>query len=240
MHDLAVLKHLIRHRLPDTSPVGLLKTFPGSILLFSVVVSCGLSTRHLSVEQYRPILNRFGLDYDITQKSHVLHIFTPLFIQPSPGIGWKMVCMIAFSCVMCELLAGSKRMIVTFFLSDWSATILTSSVLALMSHFNIERATDAIHITDAGTSAAAVGALAAAAALLLPPRVACFAYGLVIIATFTLMDVEEFGPAVVHLSAIIVGGALGRFAWRPYVYPAIHRHLTLPFAKALRPFAHDG
>lgn len=144
MHDLAILGNLLRRRLPDTSPVGLLKTFPGSILLFSVVVSCGLSTRHLSIDQYRPVLNTFGLDYDITKDSHLLHIFTPLFIQPSPGIGWKMVCMIAFSCVMCELLAGSKRMIATFFLSDWCATILTSAILGGLSHFNVERATDAI------------------------------------------------------------------------------------------------
>ena len=227
MNDFRILAQLIHQRVPDTSFTGLLRRFPTSILLASTITLIGIGTSHLTEAQYKPVLHKFGLDYEIIQDGHFWHLMTPLFIQPSPGIGWKMVLLVVCACVSLELLAGSVRLIVTFFVSDWSSTVLTSLVLAGLSRLDIARATEAIHITDAGTSAAAVGALAAALTLLLPPRLAGIAYGamLLVVVTVATINVDEFGPSVVHIVAILVGGAIGRYLWRPQLYPAIrHGH----------------
>ncbi|MGI8483219.1 MAG: hypothetical protein ACR2OU_03020 [Thermomicrobiales bacterium] len=227
MNDFRILAHLIRQHVPDTSLPGLLRRFPASIILASTITFIGIATSPLSKSQYEPILNRFGLDYDIISDTHFWHIMTPLFIQPSPGIGWKMVVLVVSACVALELLAGSVRLIVTFFVSDWASTVITSAVLAVLSRLGVYRATEAIHITDAGTSAAAVGALAAALTLLLPPRLAGIAYGILFAAVITdaTINANDFGPAVVHIVAILVGGALGRYLWRPQLYHAIrHGH----------------
>ncbi len=223
MNDVRFFAHLIRRRLPDTSLPGLLRTFPASILLVSVIVLCGLMTWGQSITQYRPVLKTFGLDYEIISDARIWHLVTPLFIQPAPGIGWKMILLVVVACTSCELLAGGVRLIVTFFLSDWCASILTSFVLSILSRLDFARATDAIHITDAGTSAAAVGSLAAAITLILPPRLAAFSFVGLVIATVAIMDVDEFGPAVVHIAAICVGGAIGRWLWRPQIYTMARR-----------------
>lgn len=227
MNDFRTLAHLLHRRVPDTSLRGLLRTFPASILLASTITLCGLATRHLTEAQYQPVLQKFGLDYEIIQDARFWHILTPLFIQPSPGIGWKMIVLVVGACVSLELLAGSVRLVVTFFVSDWCSTVLTSAALAVLSRLDIDRATQAIHITDAGTSAAALGSLAAALTLLLPPRLAAIAYGglSLIVVIVVANNLDEFGPAVVHIVALLFGGAIGQFLWRPQLYPAIrHGH----------------
>jgi len=222
MNDVRILAHLLRRRLGDTSPRGFLRTFPATILLVSMIVLCGLATWGLSTRQYRPVLDRFGLDYDLISDEHIWDLLTPLFIQPHPGIGWRMVLLVIVACASCELLAGSVPLLVTFFVTDWCATLLTSLALTGLSALGVERATVAMHIVDAGTSAAALGALAAAATLLRPSRLTVLTYGLLlgIVLVVAAMTIDEFGPAVVHVMAVLVGGGLGWLLWGPRLYPA--------------------
>ena len=100
MNDFRTLAHFLHRRVPDTSLRGLLRTFPASILLASTITLCGLATRHLTEAQYQPVLQKFGLDYEIIQDARFWHILTPLFIQPSPGIGWKMIVLVVGACAM--------------------------------------------------------------------------------------------------------------------------------------------
>ena len=222
MNDVRILLHLLRQRLAAPSPHGLLRTFPATILLVSLIVLCGLATWGETSSAYRPLLDRFGLDYDLTSDEHVWDMLTPVFIQPHPGIGWRMVLLVIVACASCELLAGSVPLLVTFFVADWCATLLTSLAMAGLSAIGVERATVAMHIVDAGTSAAALGALAAAATLLRPSRLAVLTYGLLlgIVLVVAAMTIDEFGPAVVHVMAVLVGGGLGWLLWGPRLYPA--------------------
>ena len=156
MNDFRILAHFINDASPTFPPRPLQEVprQPPPRLHHHALPD--LATSRLTEGRSRPILNRFGLNHEIIQDAHFWRIMTPLFIQPSPGIGWKMVLLVTVACTSLELLGGSVRSIVTFFVSDWSATVLTSSALAVLSRLGIDRATAAIYVTDAGTSAATV------------------------------------------------------------------------------------
>jgi hypothetical protein len=57
----------------------------------------------------------------------------------------------------------------------------------------------------------------AAAAMLLPRRLAFIAYSIFLGVTLALLVQQELDAAIAHLAAVLMGGALGWFLWRPAV-----------------------
>ncbi|HEU0165485.1 MAG TPA: hypothetical protein VFQ54_10610, partial [Thermomicrobiales bacterium] len=184
--DLGMLRRYLRFRCPDLSIVGLLRTFPATILLTSIVVACGTITWGQTRNEFKPTLDRLGFDYRLLTRGEFQRVITENFVQSTPGIHFSMVVMVATSLVLCELLAGSRNTVITFFVCHWAAAIGTILVLRLLSGFGMDRASALLSIPDAGSSASVHGAYAVAA-MMLPPRLATIAYGILLGITVVLL-----------------------------------------------------
>ncbi|MGB3306050.1 MAG: hypothetical protein WBA63_07680 [Thermomicrobiales bacterium] len=219
--DLVATWRLIRRRVPDASPLGLLKTFPATILIVSLVVCIQMATNgHTPAEQY-PLLTRFGFDWEMLARGRIWHIFTGTLIQSKPGFHYSMVIVVVTAAAVLELLAGSRWTLAVFFVGDWVSSILGVLGLRLLSAWGMAEATSLLTLPDAGSSGAAHVAYAVAATLL-PTRVAIALYGLTLGVTIVLLWEQELAAAVTHLCAVLLGGAFGWFYLRPRVLETPH------------------
>jgi hypothetical protein len=163
-----------------------------------------------------------GFDYRDLAEGRVWHLLTGPFFQSDPGIAWSMIALTSSAFVLGELFAGSGGLVLTFFASDWMATLGTVLLLRLLSAQGMERATLLLDRPDAGSSAAAHGAYAVAAVLLLPVRLAMLAYGVLLAITIVLLFQQELSAAIAHLLAVVAGGVIGWFVLRRRNLPARH------------------
>ncbi|MGC4106615.1 MAG: hypothetical protein QM753_09755 [Thermomicrobiales bacterium] len=105
---------------------------------------------------------------------------------------------------LAELQIGTRRTVATFFLCDWTCTIVTSVLLSAMIHLDVTRAAEGFREFDAGSSAAGTATLAAALVMLFPNRLAKVALGVVLLWNLASIGFIDFGPAMVH--TVAVGG----------------------------------
>jgi hypothetical protein len=215
MNDLHLLFRQIRGRVPGASLLGVIRTFPATIVLVTLIIGCGLATRGWSRQEYQPVLDHVGFDYRVLAQGRIWHLLTGAFFQSEPGIAWSMIAMVVSAFVLCELFAGSGGLLLTFFASDWIATVGTVLLLRVLAGFGMDQATMLLDRADAGSSAAAHGAYAVAAILILPSRLAVIAYGVLLAITIGLLFQQELTAAIAHLLAVIIGGLLGWFVLRP-------------------------
>ena len=67
MAFLTPLSGLVRRRIPDRSPIGIARTYPGTICLLATIVLCGLVTWGQPWEAYEPnVLSRLALQETFT------------------------------------------------------------------------------------------------------------------------------------------------------------------------------
>jgi hypothetical protein len=216
INDWLLLKTELSARLPERSLRGWLATFPASIVLISFITAVGLVTADDTPAEFAEKLEKYGMSYEILKAGHFWHLLTGTFIQSEPGIAWSMILLLVCSLVPCEYLAGSRRMLITFFISDWVATLLMVLSLRLLAGLGMASAQASLNVPDAGSSAAAHGCMAAAF-MLLPRRLAFASYGIFLAVTVALLFQQELDAGIAHMAAVLVGGALGWFAWRPGV-----------------------
>ena len=221
-----LLKREIEVRLPERSVRGWLSAFPASIGMIGLIVAVGLLTGGDTSADFAEKLERFGLSYEILRGGEIWHLFTGTFIQSEPGIAWSMVLLLVCSLVPCEYLAGSSRTVITFFTCDWVASLFMVLSIRLLAGIGMTSAHRLLDIPDAGSSAAAHGCMAAAM-MLLPRRLAFAAYGIFLAVTVALLFQQELDAATAHLAAVLLGGALSWFAWRPGVEAEIATNATL-------------
>ena len=215
-NDWLLLKAELSARLPERSLRGWLATFPASIALISVITAIGLSTADDTPAEYAEKLEKYGMSYEILKAGHFWHLLTGTFIQSEAGIALSMILLLVCSLVPCEYLAGSRRMLITFFISDWVATLLMVLSLRLLAGLGMASAEAMLDVPDAGSSAAAHGCMAAAF-MLLPRRIAFASYGILLAVTVVLLFQQDLDAGIAHLAAVLIGGAFGWFAWRPGV-----------------------
>lgn len=227
MQDMAQLRQTIRSRMPvHRTLMGWIGVFPASIALIGFIVVVGLLTGGDTPAQFARVLNRFGLSYHDVRSGQIWHLFTGTYLQSDPGIAWSMLLLLVTSLLPCEYLAGSWRMLITFFASDWIGSLAMVLGLRMLAWFNIADAAQHLALPDAGSSAAAHGCLAAAIALL-PRRLAFVAYGILLGVTIALLFQQDIDAAIAHLAAVLVGGGLGWFCWRPAI-DASPEHAPVP------------
>ena len=215
--DLVQLKQLLALRMPqDRSLRGWIGVFPATIALISFIIFVGLLTGGDTSADFAEKLDRYGLSYEMIRDGRFWHLLTGTFIQSDPGIAWSMILLLVTSLVPCEYLAGSKRMLITFFTCDWVGSLLMVIGVRLMAALDISDAVERLSMPDAGSSAAAHGCMAAAM-MLLPRRLAFITYGIFLGVTLALLFQQELDAAIAHLVAVLMGGALGWFFWRPAV-----------------------
>lgn len=212
-------RRLLRVRVPDASLIGLLKTFPATILIVALVVTIQLATNGHTAAQQLPLLEKFGLDWDLLASGRLWHIFTGTLIQSKPGFHYSMVLVVVSAVGILELVAGSRWTLIVFFAGDWASSVCGNILLKILSVNGFAEATLLLSFPDAGTSGAAHAAYAVAATLF-PWRLAIALYGLILGVTLALLFSQELSAAVTHLCAVLGGGAFGTFYLRPRIYPA--------------------
>ncbi len=217
MNTLRETAALLRRRVPDSSPLGLLKTFPATILIVSLVVTIQLATNGDTTAQQLPLLDQFGFDWDYLVDGRWWHLFTGTLVQSKPGYHYSMVLVVVSAVGILELMAGSRWTLGVFFVGDWISSLLGTLLLRLLSANGFAEATPLLSFPDAGTSGAAHVAYAVAATLF-PRRVAFFLYGLILGVTIILLFSQQLSAAVTHLCAVLGGGAFGWFYLRPRLY----------------------
>jgi hypothetical protein len=88
--------------------------------------------------------------------------------------------------------------------------------MRLLTAMGVAAAEPYLHIHDAGSSAGAHAAFAVTAALL-PGRLALPAWLALFGLTIAMFWYQDLDAALVHLIAVLLGGAVGWLAWRPAV-----------------------
>ena len=151
-------------------------------------------------------------------------------VQSSPGIGIKLAILILVSLACLEYAAGSLRTIVTFFLSDWISAPLTVLVAWPLAHSGLNRAYSVLYRPDTGSSAAALGALAASIAFL-SNRSRIAAYGVLFATLAYLLPTPGLSANIAHLLGALVGTALGLF-WVLWQSPRDRSSNQLPLLHA--------
>jgi hypothetical protein len=213
MTEARQLGRIVSHRLPSLSLRNVLCAFPASLLLLAVICSLSAWTGRYSNAEYLDVLRRFGLAWHDVHAGHPWHLFTGEWIQSSPGLEWSMVAMLVGALLPCELLAGSWRLLVTFLAGDWISSLLTVVAMRLLAAAGVAEAVPYLHTHDAGSSAGAHAAFAVSAALL-PGRLALPAWLGLLGITIAMFWYQDLDAALVHLVAVLVGGAVAWRAWR--------------------------
>jgi hypothetical protein len=213
MTEIHQLGRIVRRRIPTLSPWNLLRAFPASLMLLVIICTLSLGTDRYSPSEYVDVLRRFGMAWHDVRDGHLWHLLTGAWIQSEPGLEWSMVAMLVGALLPCELLAGSRRLLLTFIGGDWVSSLLTVVTIRLLSALGVAAATPYLHIRDAGSSAGAHAAFAVAAALL-PGRLALPAWIGLFGVTIAMFWYQDLDAALVHLIAVLVGGVVGWLAWR--------------------------
>jgi len=221
MREWDALRAIVRQRLPDRTPLVIVRAFPVTLVFLTIITGVGMLTARQTSAEHHHLLERYGFDYDMLRAGQLHHLLTGMFVQSEPGIAASMLVLVATALAPCELLAGSRRTLIAMLVCDWLSSLLTVLALRGLSGLGVTEATRLLHVADAGSSAAAHGAYAVAATLL-PGRLAAVAYGVLVAMTVVLLFQQSLPAALAHLFAVLIGGALG-WCWRD---ASLSRHMA--------------
>jgi hypothetical protein len=203
-------------RRPPHGSFELIKRFPATIAVMAVILVVALITSGSTRAEHHRLVARVGLDFSKVLSGQLWTLPASTVIQSSPGIGIRLALVVAVSLACIEYAAGSLRAIVTFFLSDWISAPLTVLVAWPLAHSGIDRAYYVLNRPDTGSSAAALGALAASFAFL-PSRWRVAAYGVLFLTLIYLLPTPGLSANIAHLLGALVGVGFGMLwlHWRP-------------------------
>lgn len=183
-------------------------TFPATILITSIVLIIAYFTAGTTYADHRILVDDVGLDLGKVLSWQLWTLPASTVIQSDPGIGPKLAALIVVSLAAIEYLAGSVRATVTFFLSDWISAPLTVLVAWPLAHLGIDRAYNVLYRPDTGSSAAALGALAAAM-VFLPPRWRSAALGLLFAILIYMLPTPGLSANIAHFLGALTGMLIG-------------------------------
>ena len=203
------------HSIPQRS-LSVVKTFPATIIIMTLILIVAFLTSGSTITQHHRLVRDVGLDLSKVLNWQLWTLPASTVIQSSPGIGIKLALLIMVSLVCIEYAAGSWRAAVTFFLSDWISAPLTVLVAWPLAHSGLDRAYSVLYRPDTGSSAAALGALAASIAFL-SDRWRIAAYGILFATLVYLLPTPGLSANIAHLLGALVGTGLGLLwvLWQP-------------------------
>lgn len=186
--------------------------FPATLLITSIVLIIAYFTGGSTYASHRILVDDVGLDLGKVLSWQLWTLPASTVIQADPGIGPKLAVLIVASLAAIEYLAGSARAAVTFFLSDWISAPLTVLVAWPLAHLGIDRAYNVMYRPDTGSSAAALGALAAAM-VFLPTRWRAAALGTLFTILICLLPTPGLSANIAHILGALTGAVFG-MVWR--------------------------
>jgi hypothetical protein len=192
--------------------LGVLRAFPVTLALTTVVVIIGILTGTVFRADHQSILDAVGFDLEALKSGRLWTMPAATLVQAQPGIKWHMV-LLVLALGPLEYMAGSLWALLVFFLTDWVSSLLTTLMLWALAGMGSDTAERLVHTPDMGSSAAALGVLAAAGTML-PSGLAAVALGGLFVflgASFAWWGLDV---ATAHLTAAAIGVALGWFLRR--------------------------
>jgi hypothetical protein len=196
----------------------LLRIFPVTVALATAVTAIDVLNSTVLHAHYRAIVDHVGLDLEAVKAGRLWTMPAATLIQTDLGLRWQVPVLVLFvlgSVGLLEYLVGSVPALVTFFLSDWISAPLTALVLWGLGSLGSDTARTLAHSPGVGSSAAAFGAVVAAAVLLPRPWREAVLTGLFgyLIVQFTF---EQLDDSIAHLLAALIGAAFGLlWRWHP-------------------------
>ncbi len=188
------------------------KTFPATIIISIVIMVVASITAGNSFHDHRILVDDVGLDLRKVLDWQLWTLPASTVIQAQPGIGPKLAVLIVVSLAALEYIVGSWRAAVTFFLSDWISAPLTILVAWPLAHVGIDRAYNVLYRPDTGSSAAALGALAAALTFL-PRRWFIVSASVLFTILVCLLPTPDLSANIAHVLGAITGLGFGSL-WR--------------------------
>ncbi len=188
------------------------RTFPATIVIVTVIMIVASITSGNSFHDHRILVDDVGLDLRKVLDWQLWTLPASTVIQAQPGIGPKLAALIVVSLAALEYIAGTWRAIVTFFLADWISAPLTILVAWPLAHLGIDRAFTVLYRPDTGSSAAALGALAAALAFL-PRRWLIVSSSVLFTILVCLLPTPGLSANIAHPLGALTGLCFGLF-WR--------------------------
>jgi hypothetical protein len=177
------------------------------------VIVAGVYTSGMNVAQHRRLLERIGTDVDDFNARRGLVMPLATFVQSSPGVRWHMVLLVLVPLALLECVVGSWRAATVWLLSDWISTPLTLLAVWALARLGSNAATRLLDSADAGSSAAAHGAIAVVC-LSLPGKWSTIALSALFAIDLGAFSFERIDAALAHLTASAVGLGLGLLFFR--------------------------
>ena len=194
----------------------IIATFPATIIILSLILIIAYLTSGSSTQSHRVLIDDVGLDLDKVINWQFWTLPASTVIQAEPGIGPKLAMLVVVALASLEYLVGSVRAAVTFFLSDWISAPLTILVAWPVAHLGIDRAYNVLYRADTGSSAAALGALAAVL-VFLPARWRLAAFSVLFTILICLLPTAGLSANIAHLLGASAGAVFG-LIWKRYAH----------------------
>ena len=194
----------------------LLHAFPVTLTVTTAIILIGISTGTIFRANHQSILDTVGFDLDALKSGRFWTMPAATLIQADPGIKWYAALLVLILGPL-EYLAGSLRALVTFFLSDWVSTILTTLALWALATMGSATAERFVHRPDMGSSAASFGAAAAVAAML-PGWLGPAILGGLFVVLGASFAFQTLDLVIAHFFGAMIGVALGGLLWRTHIH----------------------
>ncbi len=185
-----------------------LTRFPATIAIMSLILLIAYLTAGTSAISHRLLTNDVGLDLSKVLNWQLWTLPASTVIQSNPGIGPKLAILILIGLASIEYIAGSTRAVITFFLADWISAPLTILVAWPLAHLGLHRAYLVLYRPDTGSSAAALGAVAAAM-MFLPGRWRVVSLGTLFAILVYLLPTPGLSANIAHLLGALTGTFIG-------------------------------
>ncbi len=185
-----------------------LTRFPATIAIMSLILLIAYLTAGTSLTSYRLLIDDIGLDLSKVLNWQLWTLPASTVIQSNPGIGPKLAILIVIGLASIEYIAGSARAVITFFLADWISAPLTILAAWPLAHLGLHRAYVVLYRPDTGSSAAALGAVAAAM-MFLPGRWRVAFLGTLFAILVYLLPTPGLSANIAHLLGAFTGAVIG-------------------------------
>jgi phosphatidylglycerol lysyltransferase len=193
-----------------------LRLFPSAITLTLLMLFISALTTFVFKANDQDIEGALGLSVHALKTGRLWVIPIATLVQSEAVIKWLMPLFVFISIALLEYQVGTLRAVVTFFLTDWISSPLTTLIIWGLGSAGLERARELENVGGTGVSAAGFGALTAACLLLRQPWRGLMLGGLSVylVAQFAF---ERLDVSIAHVLAALLGLVIVRRFWRRHV-----------------------
>jgi hypothetical protein len=197
--------------------------------LVAVLLGTGLLPAGMTPGEHRVWVERLGFDLDAARALRLWTLPFATVFQADPGVGFRFATLLVESAALTGLVEarrGAAQALSIFFVSDWVAAALRLVTLCALAALGSEHARGLLHVADTGSSAAATGALAAAAVVY---RGTWRRLAAVILGGWLLYGALLFrlDVAVVHVWGATAGGLLAALLPSRAAHRALRPHIRM-------------